>query len=148
MMSAGAFEAWTRVIEALRPPPVEPFSAWIEREVRLPAGLSAEPGKVTLWPPQVEIANSIGDPDVERVTWLQAVRSGFIFLIACAIARHVHDDAAPIIVLLPTDADARGIVVDDIEPLSDASPSTRGILLDTVAFSYANHSLTLHARVA
>jgi hypothetical protein len=26
------------------------------------AGLSAEPGKVTLWKPQVQMAHSIGDP--------------------------------------------------------------------------------------
>jgi phage terminase large subunit GpA-like protein len=96
--------------------------------VRLPEGLSAEPGKVTLWPQQVEVATSIGDDTVERVTWLKAVRSGFTFLIACAIARHVRDDAAPIIVLMPTEADARGIVVDDIEPLFASSPELIGLL--------------------
>jgi phage terminase large subunit GpA-like protein len=81
-------ECWDHVVAALRPPPVEPFSVWIEREVRLPEGLSAEPGKVTLHPWQVEVANSIGDPEVERVSWLKAVRSGFTFLLACAVARH------------------------------------------------------------
>jgi phage terminase large subunit GpA-like protein len=123
-----ASETWTRVIEALRPPPIEPFSVWIEREVCLPEGLRAEPGKVTLWPPQVEIANSIGDPEVERVTWLKSVRSGFTFLVACAVARHVLDDAAPIIVLMPTEADARGMMVDDIEPLFSSSPDLIGLL--------------------
>jgi len=38
-------------------------------------------------------------------------------LVACAVARHVLDDAALIIVLLPTESDCRGIMVDDIEPL-------------------------------
>jgi chaperonin GroES len=47
----------------------------------------AQPGPVKLWPPQVEIATSIGDLDVECVTWLKAVRSGYTFLIACAIAQ-------------------------------------------------------------
>jgi phage terminase large subunit GpA-like protein len=120
--------SWRRAAEALRPPPLEPFSMWIERTVRVPEGLSAEPGKVTLWPPQVEIANSIGDAAVERVTVLKAVRSGFTFLLACAVARHVRDDAAPIIVLMPTENDARGIMVDDLEPLFASSPDLSGLL--------------------
>lgn len=104
-MSARLASVWPRVAEALRPPPVEPFSAWVERTVRLPEG-SAEPGPVRLWSPQGGIADSIGDPDVERVTWPKAVRSGFTFLLACAVARHVCDDAAPIM-LMPTENDAR-----------------------------------------
>jgi phage terminase large subunit GpA-like protein len=119
---------WTRVREALRPPPVETLPQWIERVVRLPEGLSAEPGPVKLRPPQVEIATSIGDPSVERVSWLKSVRSGFTFIAACAVARHVRDDPCPAIVLMSTESDARGIVVDDLEPLFDASPELRGLL--------------------
>lgn len=115
-------------VDHLRPPPVETLPQWIERVVRLPEGLSAEPGPVTLWPPQGEIATSIGDPAVERVTWLKSVRSGFTFIAACAVARHVLDDPCPAIVLMPTESDARGIVVDDLEPLFDASPDLRGLL--------------------
>jgi phage terminase large subunit GpA-like protein len=91
----------------------------------LPEGVSAEPGTVTLWPPQVEVVTSIGDPEVERVTWLKSVRSGYSFLIACAVARHVLDEPAPIIVLMPTEADARGIVVDDLEPSARANCTSR-----------------------
>ncbi len=121
-------EIWSAVAETLRPPPVETLPGWIERVVRLPEGLSAEPGPVTLWPHQVAIAESIGDPEVERVSWQKSVRSGFTFLIACATARHVRDDPAPIIVLMPTEADARGIVVDDIEPIFELSPDLAGLL--------------------
>jgi phage terminase large subunit GpA-like protein len=120
---------WHHVAETLRPPPLEPFSAWIEREVRLPEGLAAEPGPVTLWPHQRAVADSIGDPTAERVTWLKPVRSGFTFLIACAVARHVRDAPAPVIVLMPTADDARGIMVDDIEEsIFASSPSLRGLL--------------------
>jgi hypothetical protein len=28
-------QAWRRAVEALRPPRIEPFSAWIERTVRV-----------------------------------------------------------------------------------------------------------------
>lgn len=120
-------EALAHSLAALRPPPTESFSAWIERVVRLPEGLSAEPGKVTLHPWQVEIADSIGDAEVEKISWLKSVRSGFTVLLACAVARHVLDDAAPVIVLMPTADDARGIMVDDVEPLFEAS-SLKGLL--------------------
>ena len=117
----------SRAVEHLRPPPLETLPQWIERVVRLPEG-TAEPGPVKLWPPQIEIATSIGDQSVERVTWLKSVRSGYTFLVACAVARHVLDDPCHAIVLMPTENDARGIVVDDIEPLFDASPDLRGLL--------------------
>ena len=116
-----------RAVEALRPPPVETLPQWIERVVRLPEG-NADPGPVKLWSAQVEIATSIGDPGVERVSWLKAVRSGYTFLVACAIARHIKDDPCHAIVLMPTENDCRGIVVDDIEPLVEASPDLRGLL--------------------
>jgi phage terminase large subunit GpA-like protein len=116
-MTAQLSELWSRVSEALRPPPVETLPEWIERVIRLPEG-TAQPGKVTLHPHQRAIAESIGG-EVERVTWLKSVRSGYTFLIACAIARHVLDDSCHAIVLMPTEADARGVVVDDLEP--DAS---------------------------
>jgi hypothetical protein len=78
-------EVWSRAVEALRPPPVETLPQWIERTVRLPEGLSAEPGLVKLWPPQRAAADSIGDPEVERVTWLKAVR-----VVSPRRSRHLH----------------------------------------------------------
>jgi phage terminase large subunit GpA-like protein len=48
---------------------------------------------VKLWPPQREIANSIGNADVERVTWLKAVRSGYTFLLTAAVARYLTAQA-------------------------------------------------------
>jgi hypothetical protein len=39
-----------RALEELRPPPVESLSQWIERVVRLPRGLAAEPVPVKLYP--------------------------------------------------------------------------------------------------
>ena len=68
MPDAKIAELWSRAVEALRPPPLETLPRWIERTVRLPEGLSAEPGLVKLWPPQRATADSIGDPEVERVT--------------------------------------------------------------------------------
>lgn len=39
--------AWSRAVEALRPPPQEPLSKWLEANLRLPVG-----GALRLWPTQ------------------------------------------------------------------------------------------------
>ena len=57
-----------RALAALVPPPRLQLSEWIEREIVLPEGTSALPGKVRLWPYQREIADAISDPLIERVT--------------------------------------------------------------------------------
>ncbi len=123
-------EIWNRVRHHLRPPPQESLSQWIERVVRLPQGLAAEPGPVTLWPYQRAIADSIGDPNVERVTFLKSVRSGYTFLISAAVARLVLDDPCPIIGLMPTLSDTRDYIVSDLEPTFSATPELRGLLAE------------------
>ena len=57
-----------RVLAALIPPPRLQLSAWIEREIVLPEGTSALPGRVRLWPYQREIADAISDALIERIT--------------------------------------------------------------------------------
>lgn len=116
-------------LRALIPPPRLRLSEWIQSEVRLPEGMSATPGKVELWPFQVEIADAIGDPDIERVTLVKPVRVGFTTLITSAIASFVANDPAPILALLPTESDCRDYVVSDIEPLFDATPAVAGALI-------------------
>ena len=115
-------------LAALVPPPRLRLSEWIEANVYLPAGVSAEPGPVKLWPFQREIADAIGDPLVERVTLVKPVRVGFSTLLTGALAGYVSNDPAPILALLPTEADARDYVVSDIEPIFDASPALAGLL--------------------
>jgi phage terminase large subunit GpA-like protein len=65
----------------LNPPPRLRLSDWIERELRLPADVSALPGPVRLWPYQRETADAIGDPAVERVTVIKSARIGYTALI-------------------------------------------------------------------
>lgn len=111
----------------LKPPPRLRLSEWIERELRLPAGVSALPGPVTLWPFQKEIADSIGGP-VERVTVAKSVRVGFSTLLTAAIASYIANEPSPIMLLLPTESDCRDVVVSDLEPIFEATPALRGLL--------------------
>jgi phage terminase large subunit GpA-like protein len=117
-------------LRALVPPPRLRLSDWIEAEIRLPEGVSAQPGPVRLWPFQREIADAIGDPLIERVTLVKPVRVGFTTLLTSAVASFVANEPAPILCLLPAEADCRDYVVSDVEPIFTASPAVADALGD------------------
>lgn len=114
--------------ESLQPPPKLRLSKWIEEHIHLPEGVSSLTGKVRLWPPQVEIADEIGNSAIERVTLVKPVRVGFTTLLTSAMASFCSNDPAPILSLLPTESDCRDYMVSDVEPVFDASPTLQGIL--------------------
>lgn len=133
-----------RALRALIPPPRLPLADWIERNVRLPEGVSALPGQVRLWPPQREIADAIGDPEIERVTLVKPVRVGFTTMLTGALGSFVANEPAPILALLPTEADCRDYIVSDVEPIFSASPALAG-LIEADAEEGARNTL-LHRR--
>jgi phage terminase large subunit GpA-like protein len=130
MLTTGVEQARRAVLEELRPPRRLPLSEWIEANVRLPEGVSAVPGPVRLWQFQRGIADAMGSPELERVTVVKSVRVGLTSLMTGALANYVSNEPSPIMLLLPTEADARDYVVSDLEPIFDASPSLRGLLSD------------------
>lgn len=111
-----------------KPPPKTKLSTWIESEIRLPESVAAVSGRIKLYKPQIDIADAIGDPDIERVAIVKPVRVGFTTLLTGAIAGFVANDPSPILAVLPTEADCRDYVVSDIEPIFDASPAIRKLL--------------------
>ena len=117
-------------LRALIPPPRLNLADWIESEMRLPEGVSATPGRVRLWPFQRGIADAISDPGVERVTLMKSVRVGLSTLISATVASYVANEPSPILVLLPTEDDARDFVVSDLEPIFEATPACAGLLSD------------------
>lgn len=98
--------------------------------MRLPAGVSATPGRVRLWEFQKAIADSIGDPAVPRVSVLKSVRTGYSTLLVAAVGSYVSNDPAPIIALVPTEADARTFMVHTVEPIAEATPALSGLFAD------------------
>jgi phage terminase large subunit GpA-like protein len=101
------------------------LSKWIEDTVRLPAGLAAQSGPIKLHPYQRAIADAIADPAVERVSVLKSARIGFTTILVGGIAHFIVREPSPILVLMPTESDARGLMVDDIEGLFLESPALR-----------------------
>jgi phage terminase large subunit GpA-like protein len=117
-----------KALRALIPSQRLKLSEWIETNIVLPAGISAMPGKVRLFPYQRAIADSISDPTTERITLVKPVRIGFSSLLTAAIGSFVANDPSPILLLLPTESDARDVMVTEIEPVFQATPTLRGLL--------------------
>jgi phage terminase large subunit GpA-like protein len=111
----------------LMPPQRLKLSQWIEENVCLPSSM-AVPGRVHLYKYQRGIADAISDPAIEKVTLVKAIRVGFTTLITSAIASYVVNDPSPIMVVLPTESDARSYMVSDIEPIFSASPVLQNVL--------------------
>ena len=117
-------------MRALIPPPRLRLSEWIEREIRLPEGVSAQPGRVRLWPFQREIADAIGDPLIERVTLVKPVRVGFSTLADGAAGGYVANEPAPISVRSTRRGGLPGLHVSDLEPIFAESPAVADTLAD------------------
>jgi phage terminase large subunit GpA-like protein len=108
-----------------RPPSL---AQWIEKNVRLPEGTAAVPGRITLHPYQVGWCDALADPAVERVTIIKSARVGYTTCLTGLIAYHVMEDPASVLCLLPTQADCRDFIVSDIEATFDGSPALAGRL--------------------
>jgi phage terminase large subunit GpA-like protein len=66
-----------------------PLDRWIEDNLNLPQGLTAEPGPIKLAPYMREIARAIGDPAVERVSIQKSARVGYTTVMTGALAYHI-----------------------------------------------------------
>ncbi|KTQ95133.1 terminase [Aureimonas ureilytica] len=115
-------------LQALRPPQKIALSDWCEANVHLPSSLSSQPGRMRLWPHQRAIADSIGDPTVERVSVLKSVRVGYSQLLTAAIGHYAANDPASILVVLPADADSRTFMTGNLEPVFAESPALRSVV--------------------
>lgn len=137
-------EVCITALRSLVPPPRLQLAEWIQANLVLPSDVSAQPGPIRQWPWQIEIANAISDPGIERISLCKPVRVGFTLLTA-AVASYVANEPCSVLVLLPTESDARDFVVSDLEPTFNATPAVRGLLSSDMADGEARNTL-LHRR--
>jgi len=116
------------VLASFAPPPHLSFSNWTEKFVRLPARSSADPGAFVPWKYQRGILDAIGDPLIERVTVIKSARGGYTKSLAAAVCAYSSNAPCSIILLVPTDDDARGFAVDEIDPMFAESPTLAGLI--------------------
>ena len=122
--------AGAKLLARLVPPPRLDLATWIEGHIELPAGVTQSPGLVRLHPYQRGICDAVSDPDVQRVTVIKAARIGYTTMLSAIIGSFVANDPCPIMVVLPTDGDARDYVASELEPIFAESPVLRGRLSD------------------
>jgi phage terminase large subunit GpA-like protein len=112
----------------LEPPPELRLSEWAAQNIVLPEGSRARPGGYRNWPYFTEVLDAMSDPAVERITILKSARVGFTKSLMVMMGSIAANDPAPIILLVPTDEDARGIAVDEVEPIFEATPALHGLI--------------------
>lgn len=117
-------------LQAIKPPSKIDLGDWLEAEIRLPAGVSAQPGRLKLTPFQRGIATAIGDPATPRVTVVKSVRQGYSTLLVGAVAAYAKNDPSPVILLLPTEADCRNFTTRVLEPIAESSPCLQKLFSD------------------
>lgn len=71
----------------------------------------------------------MGDPLLPRVSIVKCTRSGYTKSLIAAIGAYAATDPSPMILLMPTDDDARGIVVDEIDPAFKEVTALRGLMV-------------------
>lgn len=118
---------------AMRPPPHLDLGEWTEKNVRLPSTVAAQSGRMVLMPWQREVARSIGDPRVERVTLLKSARVGATQLMVAGIGHFALNDPAPQLVVMPSESDCKMLLTSIIEPTFAASPVLRSALTENVS---------------
>lgn len=92
-----------------------PLGKWIEDNICLPNGLTAEPGPIKLAPYMRSIADAIGDASIERVSIIKSARVGFTTVMTGALGYFIVAEPSPCLVLLPCESDARDYAVTDFE---------------------------------
>lgn len=115
------------IVALLKPPPQLRLSEWIERSITLWDGPQAGQ-RFRLWPQQREIADAIGDPEIPLVTILKSVRGGYTKTLIAGIGAKAANNPCDMILLVPTDNDARGFSVDEVEPCFSGSKPLKGLI--------------------
>lgn len=127
MAESALSRLWRSCAKAFRPPERMSYSAWARKNFRL-SGNSAAPGVFRPWKSQSGVLDAMGDPLVERVTVIKSTRSGYTTCLVAAIGAIAVNDPSPILLLMPTDDDTRGIVVDEIDPAFRDTPALKGLM--------------------
>ncbi len=127
-LTAAESEVARKFLASLRLPPRLNFSEWAERHYRLPVVSSAQPGRFHPWEYQRGILDAMGDPEIERVTWQKSARVGYTKSLMAAIGCWSATSPTSIMLLVPTDDDARRFAVDEVEPMFQESPVLQGLI--------------------
>lgn len=98
------------------------LSEWAERHAVLSAESSAQTGKWTNIPYQIEMLDAMTDRGIESVSVRKSARVGYTKCINHLIGYHIEHDPCPIMVVQPTNGDAEGFSKDEVAPMLRDTP--------------------------
>lgn len=110
---------WRRVRRQWLPPPELTVAAWADQYRRLSSEASAEPGawRTDRAPYQRGIMDAISDPLVREVWVQKSAQVGWTEILNNVVGFHVHQDAAPMLLVQPTLEMAEAWSKDRLAPM-------------------------------
>jgi phage terminase large subunit GpA-like protein len=124
-MLAALDEIQERVRQSWRPPPRLSLSEWADAKFVLPTG-DANAGRWRSLPYQRGIMDAISDPGIERVSVIKSARVGYTRMFLAAIGYFIEHDPCPIMVVQPTNDDAKKHSKEDLAPMLRDVPALQG----------------------
>lgn len=112
--------------ETLLPPLRMPVSEWADKNRVLPE-TSAEPGRwrTSRTPHLKDIMNKVNDPEVSQISVMASAQIGKTEFINNVIGYKIDLDPCAIMVMQPTEKDARDYVQQKLEPMLEDTPCLR-----------------------
>jgi phage terminase large subunit GpA-like protein len=119
-----------RLARRTAPPPRLRLSQWADQHRRLSPESSGEPGRWSTDRAEYQrgIMDAMTDPLVERVVLMTSARVGKTQCLNNLIGYHIHQDPAPIMLVLPSIERAEEWADDEFDPMIRDTPPLRAIL--------------------
>ncbi len=108
------------------PPSRLPLSAWAEANIILSSEYAARAAPLRLFGWQREMFDSFTDPEVLDITLMVATQLTKTVFIQCAMAYIICEDPGPILLVEPTDTDAKDYSRERLTPMLRDCPCLRG----------------------
>jgi terminase, large subunit len=115
---------------ALSPPPVLALSAWAAAYGRLPAGANAMPGRFVAFGYQRGWLDVMTDASVRQCTIMKSARVGATRCLDHVIGYYIHQDPAPILMVLPRVEDCEDFSRSEVLPMLQDTPALAAIVGD------------------
>ena len=120
------------IAERMKAPPVLTVSEWADRERKLSAESSAEPGQ---WitarnEPMRGVMDAVSDPTITTVVVMSSAQVGKTETLSNIVGFHVDQDPAPMLLLQPTLEMGEAYSKDRLAPMVRDTPALKGKIKD------------------
>lgn len=143
LIKAKTAKLFNQIAKILSPPPVLKVSEWADEYRRLSPEASAEPGR---WrtdraPYQREIMDAVNNPDVETIVIMSSAQVGKSEIILNTLGYFIDYDPSPILLLQPTEGNAKDFSKDRIATMIRDTPNLKAKVEDSKSRDSGNTML-------